>query len=165
MTRVAQISQFDKGNVLSLLYNWRVDEVKVIVITDGSRVLGLGDLGINGMAISGTKKRKEKEEKTAIDPTDCFRFVCSFTVGKLALYVAAGGIRPEATLPIVIDVGTNNERLLRDPDYLGLRKRRVDEREYYEILDEIVWAIAQRWPHALVQFEDFSNARERIVID
>jgi malate dehydrogenase (oxaloacetate-decarboxylating)(NADP+) len=124
------VSARDKGSILQVLHNWREADIAVIVVTDGSRVLGLGDLGINGMQIS---------------------------IGKLALYVAAGGIHPSHTLPIVIDVGTNNPALLEHPDYLGLRQPRITQQEFDELMDEFLWAVKTRWPNALVQFEDFSN--------
>ncbi len=124
------VSARDKGSILQVLYNWRENDISVIVVTDGSRVLGLGDLGINGMQIS---------------------------IGKLALYVAAGGIPPTHTLPIVIDVGTNNTNNLAHPDYVGLRQPRISQDEYDEFLDEFLWSVKTRWPKALIQFEDFSN--------
>lgn len=124
------VSARDKGSILQILYNWREHDISVIVVTDGSRVLGLGDLGINGMQIS---------------------------IGKLSLYVAAGGIHPSRTLPIVIDVGTNNADLLAHPDYLGLRHKRIPPDEFDEFMDEFLWAVKTRWPNALLQFEDFSN--------
>ncbi|KAL1922278.1 uncharacterized protein VTP21DRAFT_9817 [Calcarisporiella thermophila] len=120
----------DRGAMSSMVYNWPHDEVDVIVVTDGSRVLGLGDLGSNSMQIS---------------------------IGKLALYVAAGGIRPRAVLPVVIDVGTNNENLLNDPLYLGMPHRRIEGEEYYSLVDEWVEAVLTRWPNVLIQFEDFKH--------
>jgi malic enzyme len=104
-------------------------DVDLIVITDGSRVLGLGDLGLNGMGIS---------------------------IGKLALYTAFGGVDPERVLPFVVDVGTNNPELLNDSTYLGLRQPRLEGAPYVELMDELMEAISDRWPNALVQFEDFS---------
>ncbi|MCU0503154.1 MAG: NAD-dependent malic enzyme, partial [Anaerolineae bacterium] len=97
---------------------------------DGSRILGLGDLGANGMGIP---------------------------IGKLVLYVACAGLHPERTLPILLDVGTDNTDLLDDPLYLGLTHHRVHGEEFYEIVDEFVQAATKRWPHVLIQWEDFTN--------
>ncbi|KAG0936799.1 hypothetical protein G6F32_009986 [Rhizopus arrhizus] len=120
----------DRGNMSAMVYNWPQDEVDVIVVTDGSRILGLGDLGANGMHIP---------------------------VGKLSLYVAAGGIKPRAVLPVVLDVGTNNKELLNDPLYLGMPHPRIEGDEYYDFVDEWVTAVRSRWPGVLIQFEDFKN--------
>ncbi|KAM3582297.1 hypothetical protein VKS41_004944 [Umbelopsis sp. WA50703] len=104
----------------AMVYNLNPqDEVDVIVVTDGSRVLGLGDLGANGMQIP---------------------------IGKLSLYVAAGGIRPKAILPVVLDVGTNNEKLLHDPLYLGMGHPRLENEDYYEFVDGVVTAAVSGWP-------------------
>ncbi|KAI9487563.1 MAG: hypothetical protein EXX96DRAFT_474784 [Benjaminiella poitrasii] len=127
-SRGMYFSTQDKGTMSAMVHNWPHDEVDVIVVTDGSRVLGLGDLGANGMQIP---------------------------IGKLSLYVAAGGIRPRAVLPVVLDVGTNNENLLNDPLYLGMGHPRLDGEEYYSFVDEWITAIQSRWPNALIQFEDF----------
>ncbi|KAI8876367.1 malic-domain-containing protein [Backusella circina FSU 941] len=127
-SRGMYFSSQDRGQMSSMVYNWAHDEVDVIVVTDGSRVLGLGDLGANGMQIP---------------------------IGKLSLYVAAGGIRPRSVLPVVLDVGTNNEALLNDPLYLGMGHPRLDGEEYYSFVDEWVTAVKSRWPNALIQFEDF----------
>lgn len=121
----------DRGRIEEVLRNWRTDEVRVIVVTDGERILGLGDLGVNGITIP---------------------------IGKLALYVAAGGIEPQATLPIVLDVGTNNKALREDRMYLGLRQPRATGEEYEAFLDEFVDAVSRVYPDALLQFEDFSTA-------
>jgi len=118
----------DRGKMRDVLRNWTGEAPRVIVATDGGRILGLGDLGANGMSIS---------------------------VGKLALYTAAGGVHPETTLPIVIDVGTNTERLLKSPHYLGLRQQRIEGDEYLALLDEFVDAVAEVFPQAMLQFEDF----------
>ncbi|EOA30197.1 hypothetical protein CARUB_v10013314mg [Capsella rubella] len=104
--------------------------VDMIVVTDGSRILGLGDLGVHGIGIA---------------------------VGKLDLYVAAAGINPQRVLPVMIDVGTNNEKLLKDPMYLGLQQRRLEDDEYIAIIDEFMEAVYTRWPHVIVQFEDFQS--------
>ncbi|KAF8961696.1 Malic enzyme [Entomortierella lignicola] len=121
-------SSLDRGQMAAMIHNWPHDQVDVIVVTDGSRVLGLGDLGANGMQIP---------------------------IGKLSLYVAGGGIRPTSILPVVLDVGTNNESLLNDPLYLGMGHRRLEGEEYYSFVDEWVHAVHTRYPHALIQFEDF----------
>ncbi|KAI9250714.1 hypothetical protein BY458DRAFT_524364 [Sporodiniella umbellata] len=127
-SRGMYFSSQDRGAMSAMVHNWPHDEVDVIVVTDGSRVLGLGDLGANGMQIP---------------------------IGKLSLYVAAGGIRPRSVLPVVLDVGTNNEMLLHDPLYLGMGHPRLDGEEYYSFVDEWVTAVQSRWPNALIQFEDF----------
>jgi len=120
----------DHGRMREVLKNWHGETPRVIVATDGERILGLGDLGANGMSIS---------------------------IGKLALYTAAGGIDPGQTLPIVIDVGTNNERLLSSPHYLGLRQTRVTGDAYLELVDEFVDAVSEVFPDAMLQFEDFAT--------
>jgi len=120
----------DRGEMASMVYNWESDQVDAVVVTDGSRVLGLGDLGIGGLGIS---------------------------IGKLDLYVAAGGFHPKRVLPVVLDVGTNNETLRNDPRYLGMREARLEGDDYYSLIDEFMAAIKLRWPTALVQFEDFQS--------
>ena len=120
----------DRNEMASMVYNWDSDEVDAVVVTDGSRVLGLGDLGVGGLAIS---------------------------MGKLDLYVAAGGFHPRRVLPVVIDVGTDNPKLKADPRYLGDRADRLDGDEYYSLINEFMAAIKLRWPRALIQFEDFQS--------
>ena len=120
----------DRNEMASMVYNWESDEVDAVVVTDGSRVLGLGDLGIGGLGIS---------------------------IGKLDLYVAAGGFHPKRVLPCVLDVGTNNPKLKNDPRYLGDREDRLDGDEYYSLVDEFMAAVKLRWPRALIQFEDFQS--------
>ncbi|KAE8772175.1 NAD-dependent malic enzyme 59 kDa isoform, mitochondrial [Hordeum vulgare] len=118
----------DKGEMMSMIYNWPAEKVDMIVVTDGSRILGLGDLGVQGIGIP---------------------------IGKLDVYVAAAGINPQKVLPIMLDVGTNNEKLLEDKLYLGLRQPRLEGEEYLAVVDEFMEAVHARWPKAIVQFEDF----------
>ncbi|KAI3932059.1 hypothetical protein MKW92_008695 [Papaver armeniacum] len=120
----------DRGEMMSMVYNWPAEQVDMIVVTDGSRILGLGDLGVQGIGIS---------------------------IGKLDLYVAAAGMNPQRVLPVMIDVGTNNEKLLKDPLYLGLQQNRLEGEEYISIIDEFMEAVFTRWPHVIVQFEDFQT--------
>jgi malate dehydrogenase (oxaloacetate-decarboxylating)(NADP+) len=124
------ISLRHQGRIAQVLGNWPSDEVDIIVISDGSRILGLGDLGANGMGIP---------------------------IGKLVLYVVGAGLHPNRTLPILLDVGTDNEELLNDPLYLGCTRRRVHGEQFYEMVDEFVEAATARWPNVLIQWEDFTN--------
>jgi malate dehydrogenase (oxaloacetate-decarboxylating)(NADP+) len=122
------ITPKDRGRIRKILGNWPQRDIRVIVVTDGQRILGLGDLGANGMGIP---------------------------IGKLALYTACAGIDPNACLPVTLDVGTNNEELRRDVLYLGYPHRRVKGKAYFDLVDEFVTAVQSRYPNALIQFEDF----------
>lgn len=124
------ISYEERDQIDDILQNAVKHKVKIIVVTDGERILGLGDQGIGGMGIP---------------------------IGKLSLYTACGGISPAYCLPIMLDVGTNNEKLLNDPMYMGARHPRVSQAEYDEFVDMFVKAVKRRWPHVLLQFEDFAQ--------
>ena len=120
----------DRDRIDEILLNWGAEHVDVIVVTDGERVLGVGDQGAGGMGIP---------------------------IGKLSLYTACGGIDPDATLPIFLDAGTDNQELLKDPLYLGWEHERVRGAEYLEFIDAFVAAVRRRWPNVLLQFEDFAQ--------
>ncbi|WP_302497593.1 NAD-dependent malic enzyme [uncultured Sutterella sp.] len=124
------ISYQHAGHVRDVIERAPNKEVDVIVVTDGERILGIGDQGINGMGIP---------------------------IGKLSLYTACAGIDPAKTLPVVLDVGTNREEYLNDPLYLGLRKPRSRGPEYRALVDEFITEARRRWPNVLIQFEDFGN--------
>jgi malate dehydrogenase (oxaloacetate-decarboxylating)(NADP+) len=122
------ITPADRGQIRRILGNWPRKDIRVIVVTDGQRILGLGDLGANGMGIP---------------------------IGKLALYTACAGIDPEACLPVTLDVGTNNEELRKDVLYLGYPRKRLEGKAYFDLVEEFVLAVQSRYPDALLQFEDF----------
>ncbi|MBV5318708.1 MAG: NAD-dependent malic enzyme [Desulfobulbaceae bacterium] len=124
------ITARDQGRVAELLGNWPFNDIRVIVITDGERILGLGDLGADGMGIP---------------------------VGKLALYSVCAGIHPSLSLPVTLDMGTDNVRLLNDPLYIGLQHPRLRGQVYDEMIEEFVLAVQQVFPGAMIQFEDFAN--------
>ncbi|MEQ9363429.1 MAG: NAD-dependent malic enzyme [Leptospirales bacterium] len=122
------ITPDDRGDVRKILDNWPEEDVRVVVVTDGQRVLGLGDLGANGMGIP---------------------------IGKLALYTACAGIHPQQCLPVMLDVGTNNQELLDEILYLGYPHKRIEGAAYRDLVEEFVAAIQDKYPKALIQFEDF----------
>src|SRR6202008_4897808 len=126
-----------RDSIPQLLRNRPNKDVDVIVVTDGERILGIGDQGAGGLGIS---------------------------IGKLSLYTGIGGIRPERTLPIVLDVGTNNKERLNDPEYLGWRHERITGQAYYDFVDQFVQAVKQEFPETLLQWEDFATPHARPIL-
>ena len=132
------ITPEDRGSIEVLLDNWPEKDIRVIVITDGERILGLGDLGANGMGIP---------------------------IGKVSLYVACAGINPAQCMPVMLDVGTNNHMLRTDPLYLGYPFPRIKGDDYLSLVDEFVCAVQHRYPKALIQFEDFLSPNAFKILD
>ncbi len=132
------ISIKDKNKIREILENWNVKDVRFTVVTDGGRILGLGDLGISGMGIP---------------------------IGKLALYTACAGIDPDYTLPIVLDTGTNNETLLNDPLYPGLKIHRIKGQEYDDFIEEFIRVITNVFPKICIQWEDFAGPDAVMILD
>ncbi len=124
------LSYANKNRIEQILANPRYDDIRCIVVSDGERILGLGDQGAGGMGIP---------------------------IGKMALYTSLAGIPPEHCLPILLDVGTDNEALLNDPIYIGWRHKRVRGQEYDDFVEAFVSAVEKRWPHILLQWEDFAG--------
>jgi malate dehydrogenase (oxaloacetate-decarboxylating) len=124
------ISYPERDAIDAILDNSMVQNVRVIVVTDSERILGLGDQGVGGMGIP---------------------------IGKLSLYTACGGVDPSTTLPIILDVGTNNQERLRDPLYIGWRHERISGQDYFDFVDAFVQAVKRKWPQVLLQFEDFAQ--------
>jgi malate dehydrogenase (decarboxylating) len=128
------LSMEDKGEMAALIYNYPYNDVDLVIVTDGSRVLGLGDLGVNGAGI---------------------------VIGKADLYIAGAGFDPSRILPVALDLGTNNEKLRESDDYLGFPVPKPTGEEYYEFVDEFIQAVRLRYPKALIHFEDFATPLAR----
>ncbi len=128
----------ERNNIDEMLENAPGGDIKVIVVTDGERILGLGDQGTGGMGIP---------------------------IGKLSLYTGCGGIEPDITLPITLDVGTNNQERLNDPRYIGWRHERIVGDDYYEFVDLFIQAVKRKWPQVLLQFEDFAQPHARPLLE
>jgi len=126
-----------KDRIAEILSDPGFDEVRCIVVSDGERILGLGDQGAGGMGIP---------------------------IGKMALYTALGGIPPEHCLPVLLDVGTDNEERLDDPIYIGWQHKRIRGQEYDEFIEEFVTAVERRWPHILLQWEDFAGVNAAVLL-
>ena len=131
------ISYPNRGRIEQILSDPRFDDVRCIVVSDGERILGLGDQGAGGMGIP---------------------------IGKMALYTALGGIPPEHCLPILLDVGTDREALLQDPIYIGWQNKRIRGQEYDDFIEAFVTAVQRRWPHILLQWEDFAGVNAAILL-
>lgn len=136
--RGLMISYEQRHHMVDILKNAKEKHASILLVTDGERILGLGDLGLGGMGIS---------------------------IGKLSLYTAFGGIHPLKTLPIVLDVGTNNEQKLNDPLYLGLKKKRITGKEYDDFIADFVKAVKEVYPKALLQWEDFGKDNARRILE
>jgi malate dehydrogenase (oxaloacetate-decarboxylating)(NADP+) len=137
-SRGLYISFKHRGSVKAILQNALNKDIRIIVVTDGERILGLGDQGASGMGIP---------------------------IGKLSLYTGCAGIHPTQCLPVMLDVGTENEDYLKDPLYMGLRQKRVRGKEYDDFVNEFVMAVQEVMPKALIQFEDFGNTTAFHLLD
>jgi len=136
-TRGMYMTVKEIGQMSTVMHNWPRTTAQVVVVTDGSRILGLGDLGANGMGIP---------------------------IGKLALYCAVGGIAPHRVLPVMLDLGTDNEQLLNDPEYRGIRQPRLKGEPYYAAVDEFMQSVYAKYPQTMLQFEDFSSDKASILL-